>query len=104
MSVGASIVIAGVGVCWSGCVSRAGGVHGSGIDKSVDESIDGSDSEKGDHPLRHPQSQPYRDLMPRVKRGGLCSEEANTLARGTAQDVSERPRSFWFGIAISSSG
>ena len=56
MSVGASIVVAGVvvGVCWSGCVSRAGGVeggsvsydrgvHGSGIDKSVD----GSDSEKG---------------------------------------------------------
>jgi len=59
MSVGASIVVAvvGVGVCWSGCVSRAGGVEGgsvsrdqglqgSGIDKSVDESIDGSDSEE----------------------------------------------------------
>jgi len=69
MSVGASIVVAGVGVgvCWSGCVSHAGGAHGSGIDKSVDESIDGSDSEEGDHPTMHPRSQPYRDLMPRVK-------------------------------------
>jgi len=50
-----------------------------------------SDSGEGDHPTMHPRLQPYRDLMPRVKRGGSCSEEANTLA---AQDVSERPRSF----------
>jgi len=71
MSVGASIVVTGVrvDVCWSGCVSRAGGVHGSGIDKSIDENIDGSDSEEGDHPTRHPRLQPCRDLMPRVKRG-----------------------------------
>jgi len=69
MSVGGSIVVAGVGVgvCCSGCVSRAGG----GIDKSVDESVDGSDSEEGDHPARHHRSQPYWDLMPRVKRGGF---------------------------------
>jgi len=59
MLVGASIVVAGVGigVCWSGCVSRAGrveggsvfrdpGVQGSGIDKSVDESIDGKIQEQ----------------------------------------------------------
>ena len=34
MLVGASIVVAGVrvGVCWSGCVSRAGGVESSVID------------------------------------------------------------------------
>jgi len=34
MSVGDSIVVAGVGVsvCWSGCVSRAGGVESSVID------------------------------------------------------------------------
>jgi len=64
MSVGASIVFAGVGigVCWSGCVSRAGGVHGLGIDQSVDESMDGNNSEEGDTPTRHPRSQPYRDL------------------------------------------
>ena len=33
MSVGASIVDTGVrvGVCWSGCVSRNRGVHGSGV-------------------------------------------------------------------------
>jgi len=61
MSVGASMVVAGVGVdvCWSGCVSRNGGVHGSGTDKSVDESVDGSNSEEGDHPTRHPRLQPY---------------------------------------------
>jgi len=73
MLVGASIVAAGVGVgvCWSGCVSRNKGVHGSGMDKSVDESVDGSDSEEGDHPTRYPRSQPYRDLMHRVERGGF---------------------------------
>jgi len=73
MLVRASIVVAGVrvGVSWSGRVSRNGGVHGSGMDKSVDESVDGSDSEERDHPTRHPRSQPYRDLMPLVERGGF---------------------------------
>ena len=59
MSVGASIVVAGVGVgvCWSGCVSRTGtveggsvsrdqGVQGSGIDKSVEESLEGKIQER----------------------------------------------------------
>jgi len=57
MSVGASFVVAGVqvGVCWSGCVSRAGGVYGSGIDKSVDETIDENNIKEGDHPTRHPR-------------------------------------------------
>ena len=86
MLVGASIVVAGVGigVCWSGCVSRAGrveggsvfrdpGVQGSGIDKSVDESIDGTIARKDFHPTRHPGShfEPNRALMSRVKRGGF---------------------------------
>jgi len=59
MSVGGSIVVAGVGVgvCWSGCVSRAGGVEGgsvsrdrgvqgSSIDKSVEESLEGKIQER----------------------------------------------------------
>ena len=53
-----------------------------------------SDSGEGDRPTMHPRSQPYRDLMSRIKQGGSCSEEANTL---TSQDVSERPRSFVSG-------
>ena len=97
MSGGGSIVVAGVrvGVCWSGCVSRARGVHGPGIDKGVDESIDGNNSEEGDQS----RSQPYRDLMPSVKRGGFVLRRGKipgqTICPGCLQRRATSEFLFW---------
>jgi len=77
-------------------VSRNGGVHGSGMDKSVDESVDGSDSEEGDHQTRHPRSQPYRDLMPRVERGGFVLRGGKHPGPRDAQDVLRATLEFLF--------
>jgi len=78
MSVGASIIVVGVrvGVCLSGCVSRARGVVGSVIDCTARNGKEQQERRPvGSAPIESPYVNTEGILMPRVNEAASYSEE-----------------------------